>query len=78
MLGETISAPLRYADDEGEHELELPPGLVQVQNRTVMLFLAGTDGDRVAEPTDRVERFERLSESLMAALGSEERDRETG
>lgn len=78
MLGETVSAPLSYADEEGEHEVELPPGLVQMQDRTVTLFLAGMEGDQMAEATEGVERFERLSETLLAARGAEEQDQETG
>jgi len=70
MLGETVSSPLRYSKDGDEHELELPPGLVQVEDRTVRVFLADIDIDQIAEPTEDGARFERLSEVLMTELGS--------
>jgi F0F1-type ATP synthase epsilon subunit len=70
MLGETVSAPLRYSDADGEHELELPPGLVQVEDRTVRLFLADVDVNQISETAEDSARFERLSEILMAELGS--------
>ena len=78
MLGETISAPLRYADQDGEHELELSSGLVQVQGRTVTLFLAGFDDEAMTAPTEEIERFDRLSETLMTAQGSVAQALETG
>jgi F0F1-type ATP synthase epsilon subunit len=65
MMGQTVPAAVRYADAEGEHEIELPSGIVQVDDGTVTVFLAGESGEGAAQPM----RFDRLSEALVAAVG---------
>jgi hypothetical protein len=65
MIGRTVPATLRYADVVGEHEIELPAAIVQVRYGTVTVFLAGERGV-VGGPR----RFDRLSEALVASLGS--------
>ena len=65
MMGHTVPAAVRYADIDGEHEIELPPGIVQVDDGTVTVFLAGGAGEGAAQPM----RFDRLSEALVAAVG---------
>lgn len=41
LLGETVSAPLRYADDQGEHALDLAAGILQVDRSGVTVFTTG-------------------------------------
>jgi F0F1-type ATP synthase epsilon subunit len=64
MLGQTIAAAVRYGDAEGEHEIELPPGIVQVEDGEMTVFLAGEAGEGAAQPT----RFDRLAEAVVAAV----------
>ena len=71
MLGETASAPVRYADHGGTHAVELPPGIVQVQDRTVTLFLTSTTGERSPELGEQAGQFSRLSEALLTSLAQE-------
>jgi F0F1-type ATP synthase epsilon subunit len=65
MMGQTVPAAVRYADAEGEHEVELPRGVVQVADGTVTVFLAGETGEGAAPPM----RFDRLPEAMVAAVG---------
>jgi hypothetical protein len=71
MLGETASAALRYADKSGTHAVDLPPGIVQVQDRTVTLFLTSTTGERSQDLGEQAGQFSRLSEALLASLAQE-------
>ena len=64
-LGEkTTAESLRYADDTGTHRLSLSPGMLQVRENEVLVLVGGVlqssegDGD---------ERFERLTDALLAA-----------
>ncbi|RLC98849.1 MAG: hypothetical protein DRI77_04115 [Chloroflexi bacterium] len=41
LLAETITAPLRYADETGEHTLDLEAGILQVDGDGVMIFTSG-------------------------------------
>ena len=65
MMGQMVPAALRYADAEGEHEIELPAGIVQVDDGTVTVFLADEAGEGAGQPM----RFDRLSEAMVAAAG---------
>jgi F0F1-type ATP synthase epsilon subunit len=67
MLGQTAAEPLRYADPSGTHLVDLPPGVLQVRDDTVTIFLASTIDDPVWKWTgEDGERFERLAETLLA------------
>lgn len=63
MMGQTVPAALRYADGEGQHAIDLPPGIVQVDDGTVTMFLAGEDEGRGER-----RRFDRLAEALVASV----------
>jgi F0F1-type ATP synthase epsilon subunit len=41
LLGETVSAPLRYADETGEHVLNLEAGILQVDRGGVTILTSG-------------------------------------
>jgi F0F1-type ATP synthase epsilon subunit len=63
MMGQTVPAAVRYGDAKGEHEIELPSGIVEVREGTVTVFLAARAGEGAAGPM----RFDRLSEAMVAA-----------
>jgi F0F1-type ATP synthase epsilon subunit len=69
MMGQTVPAAVRYADAEDEHEIELPAGIVQMDENKVTMFLAGEAGEGGPLPL----RFDRLSEALVASVGRERR-----
>jgi len=41
LLAETVTAPLRYADESGEHALGLEAGILQVDREGVTIFTSG-------------------------------------
>jgi F0F1-type ATP synthase epsilon subunit len=45
LVGETVAAPVTYADEDGEHAIELPAGILQVDRAGVTLL-----ADRPAAP----------------------------
>ncbi len=74
LLAETVTAPLRYADESGEHTFDVEAGILQVDENTVTIFTSGRPDaahlDGPATPsTER--RFERLAQELQARLQAE-------
>lgn len=72
LLAETAAAPLRYADVEGEHVLELDAGILQITASGVTLFTSGLRAETPAgwnliAETDL--HFERLALALRQPLG---------
>ncbi|MCK4315602.1 MAG: F0F1 ATP synthase subunit epsilon, partial [Anaerolineae bacterium] len=41
LLAESVTAPLRYADDSGEHTLDLEAGILQVDRDGATIFTSG-------------------------------------
>jgi F0F1-type ATP synthase epsilon subunit len=68
VLGETAPAALRYADRDGTHTVECPPGILHLGGRTVTLFVAAAVGEQTWEEQEQVRRYTRLSETLIASL----------
>ncbi|MDY7040169.1 MAG: hypothetical protein SVX38_04830 [Chloroflexota bacterium] len=75
LLGETITAPLRYANGEGEHVLDLEAGILQVDHDGVTVFTSGLV--QASQGLDPVEgsgaakgeaRFDQLARTLLTAL----------
>jgi F0F1-type ATP synthase epsilon subunit len=62
LLAETVAAPLRYADDEGEHTLNLAAGILQVDAQGVTIL---TPGERAVaaelDASTEEARFQRLA-----------------
>ncbi len=62
LLAETVTAPLRYADNEGEHTLQLAAGILAVDTQGVTIL---TPGDKEVgaerEATAEEARFQRLA-----------------
>lgn len=74
LLAETAAAPLRYADSEGEHVLDLDAGILQITPSGVTLFTSGLQteipaGWNLAAETDL--HFERLAFALRQLSGKE-------
>ena len=67
LLGETVAAPIRYADREGEHTLELEAGFLQVALDRVTIFSGlnarGPNGQHLHQDATR---FDRLARDLLA------------
>jgi F0F1-type ATP synthase epsilon subunit len=64
MLGELDYGMLRYADGDGEHVLDLPAGIVEVQGHTVTVYLAGAVGEWIEERDVGYERLASVSSAL--------------
>lgn len=67
MLGETAPAALTYLDGTGQHSVELPPGIVQVDRGTVNVFLSGGLGEETTEREEWVP-LDRLAEDLVPVM----------
>ena len=65
LLAETVTAPLRYADDEGEHTLHLEAGILQVDSQGVAILTSGEKaaGAELEAPPEEM-RFQRLASWL--------------
>jgi F0F1-type ATP synthase epsilon subunit len=75
LLAETVTAPLRYADETGERMLDVEAGIVQVENHDVSVFTRGeAEVAEAAEPlaVARERKFERLARELQDRLRREE------
>ena len=72
LLAETVSAPLKYADELGEHSLQVGAGILQIVPGRVIIYTTESDDvDTVGARLDndaREERLTRLAEALLQAL----------
>ena len=72
LLAETRTAPLRYADQAGEHVQELEAGILEISPDGVTVFTGGpAHGEGLEPPSERgeeVARFDRLAQDLFASL----------
>ncbi|HEY89070.1 MAG TPA: hypothetical protein G4N98_04960 [Thermoflexia bacterium] len=77
LLAETVAAPLRYEAGGEEHALELDAGILHIlANEEVVLYVPGelrAQGDLQAEKTESA-RFERLAQTLLAALDGQDEE----
>lgn len=79
LLAETISAPLRYADDAGEQTLALAAGILQIDDGSVTIFTSGpAEADEMKRPFDGddqpAEAYGRLARTLLAATLEYQKD----
>ena len=69
LLGETVAATIRYADQVGEHTLAVEAGIMQVTRDRVTIFSdqsdVGMSGQRLHGDAAR---FDRLARELLVAL----------
>ncbi len=79
LLAETVTAPLRYADELGEHALGLEAGILQVERDGVTIFTSGLTQTSEVSETARLSspkssevsegaRFDRLARALLTTL----------
>jgi len=76
LLAETVTAPLRYADPTGEHELDLEAGILQIGPGGVTIFTSGparradtgTKRSPQAPQAGKERRFDRLARALLDTL----------
>ena len=70
LWAETVIAPLRYADESGEHMLELRAGILQIERDTVTILTSGPASDHENNELPGAEQmpFERLTQTLLAML----------
>ena len=74
LLAETVTAPLRYADETGERVFDVEAGIVQVEHHDVTVFTSGeAEVTEAAEPlaVARERQFERLARELQDRLERE-------
>ncbi len=78
LLAETVAGSLHYADDSGEHTLNLAAGVLQVDGNVVRILTGrqtlDTAGNEATQdltdlqaPTERP-RFDRLAHEMLATL----------
>ena len=67
LLGKTVAAPIRYADPEGEHTLDLEAGILQVTRDRVTIFSDLSGGENRQRPHEDAACFDRLAYDLVAA-----------
>jgi hypothetical protein len=72
LLAETRTAPLRYADQAGEHIQELEAGILEISRDGVTIFTSGLAGSGgpgpLSDQDEGMVRFDRLIQALFAAL----------
>ena len=79
LLAETVTAPLRYADELGEHALDLEAGILQIEDDGVTIFTSGlAEISEVSETAQLISpkssevsdgaRFDRLARALLTTL----------
>ena len=71
LLAETVTAPVRYADESGEHALALEAGILQVELDGVTIFTSGLAQTSEVSETSEVSdgaRFDRLARALFTTL----------
>jgi len=68
LLAETMAGPLRYADDDGEHALDVLSGILHVCDGEVALSIG--DDEALFEEAEQltVARFDRLARSLLLGM----------
>jgi len=73
LLAETRTAPLRYADQAGEHVQELEAGILEISRNGVVVFTSGLVQGEGPEPAsergEETARFDRLVRDFLASLG---------
>ena len=79
LLAETVTAPVHYADESGEHALDLEAGILQVERDGVTIFTSGLAQTSEVSETARLRspnssevsdgaRFDRLAQALFTTL----------
>lgn len=68
LLAETVAAPLRYADAEGEHTLNVDAGILHITPSGVMLFTSGLQEENVVETSPSTDDIDHHHARLAAVV----------
>lgn len=68
LLAETMAGPLRYADDDGEHALDVLSGILHVCDGKVALSIGNDEALFEAAEQFTAARFDRLARSLLLGM----------
>ena len=76
LIAETVTAPLRYTDPEGDHVLELEAGILVVDATGVTIFTSGPaqPGEGQQLSSDSETHFDRLAQALLATIRAQSRE----
>lgn len=79
LLAETVTAPLRYADETGERTLDLAAGVLQIAAGAVTILTSGfTDAAGTEESPHAIElpaeAYGRLARTLLGASSDGRKD----
>ncbi len=74
LLAETVTAPIRYADVEGQHTFEVRAGILEIDRHEVTVYTTGSaQPSEIEGAVEQQEetRFDRLTRELLARLEDE-------
>ncbi len=74
LLAETVTTPVRYADESGEHVFDVEAGILQIEDGDVTVFTSGRPeaAEELAPSAVAEEKhFERLAQELRDRLERE-------
>ena len=76
LMAETLTAPVRFADESGEHLLFLEVGILQIERTRVTVLTSGLANveDTENQPEEEEIRFDRLTEALFTKLNAQPGD----
>lgn len=71
LVAETITGPVRYADDAGEHTVEVSAGILQIDSEGVTILTGGFAYAQSGSYHERGPRFDRLAQTVATLLENE-------
>lgn len=71
LIAETVTSPLIYADKEGEHQIDLQAGILEIHEGVVSVLTRIQSGED-AEKDEGPDQFDRLASELFARLTSKD------
>jgi F0F1-type ATP synthase epsilon subunit len=74
LLAETLTAPLRYVDAAGEHEIDLDAGILQVNGDGVTVFAGQAkpcEGLKPSQGSQNDQHFDQLAQELFTTLDAQ-------
>ena len=76
LMAETLTAPVSFEDESGEHLLLLEAGILQIERTRVTVLTHGMANvdDSEDQPDEEETRFDRLARALYAMLNAQPGD----
>ena len=76
LLAETLTAPVYFEDESGEHLLFLEAGILQIERTRVTVLTQGLANieDAEEQPDEEETRFDRLARVLFTMLNAQPAD----